>query len=58
MTVAGFSLSTGTTSAQQVDEIRDQQVLSQTLPPFGYAALCDVNIVQSLWIIILLSELR
>ena len=56
--MAGFSLSIGTTWAQQVDEIRDQQVLSQTLSPFGYAALRDVNIIQSLWIIILLSDLK
>ena len=56
VTVAGFSLSIGTTSAQEVDESRDQQILSPTLSPFGYAALRDVNIIQSLWIIILLSD--
>ena len=48
VTVAGFSLSIGTTSAQEVDESRDQQILSPTLSPFGYAALRDVNIIQSL----------
>ena len=51
-----YSLSTGTTWARQVDKIRDQQVLSMTLSPYGYAALRDVNIIQSLWIIILLSD--
>ena len=56
--MAGFSLSIGTTSAQEVDESRDQQILSPTLSPFGYAALRDVNIIQSLWIIILLSDLK
>ena len=51
-----FLLKHGTTSAQEVDEIRDQQILSPTLSAFGYAALRDVNIIQSLWIIILLSD--
>ena len=32
----------------EVDEIRDQQILSPTLSAFGYAALRDVNIIQSL----------
>ena len=56
--MAGFSLSIGSTLAQQVDEIWDQQVLSPTLSPFGYAVLRYVSIIQSLWIIILLSNLK
>ena len=51
MTAAGFSLGSGTTSAQQVDEI-------PTLSPSGYAAFHNVNTIQSLSITIFLSDLK
>ena len=49
--MASFSLGSGTTSAQQVDEI-------PTLSPSGYAAFHNVNTIQSLSIKIFFKRLK
>ena len=56
ITVASFSLGSGTTSAQQVEENSGSAAFESEA--LRYAALRNVNIIQSLSIVIFLSDLK